>query len=58
MVLKNFCPNCGHRIIPGEPYCSGCGCSTGYGKTKDPHVFTPPIHDIGFFNFDIDFHRI
>ena len=55
MTLENYCKKCGHRILPNEPYCPGCGCKTIYHATKDDYVFTPPIHNIGFFNFDIDF---
>lgn len=55
MVLENYCKNCGHRILPNEPYCPGCGCKTIYHASKADNVFIPPIHNIGFFNFDIDF---
>ena len=55
MVLENYCKNCGHRILPNEPYCPGCGCKTIYHVSKVDNVFIPPIHNIGFFNFDIDF---
>ena len=55
MVLENYCKRCGHRILPTDPYCTGCGCKTGYDATDDVGVFTLPIYNIGFFNFDIDF---
>ena len=55
MTLENYCKKCGHRIVPGEPSCTGCGRKTGYLSKKGDHIFTPPIHNIGFFNFDIDF---
>ena len=55
MHLENYCSKCGNRILPSEPYCSDCGSKTGYSPTKDTAVFIPPIHNIGFFNFDIDF---
>lgn len=55
MALENYCKNCGHRIFPNEPYCTGCGCKTSYMASDDNHVLDVPIHNIGFFNFDIDF---
>lgn len=55
MVLENYCRKCGHRILPGEPFCTGCGCKTKYDAKSTTHVLTPPIHNIGFFNFEIDF---
>ena len=55
MVFENYCRNCGHRILPNEPFCTNCGARTNYHKSNDLIVFTPPIHDVGFFNFDIDF---
>ncbi|WP_407393380.1 double zinc ribbon domain-containing protein [Methanobrevibacter sp.] len=54
MLLGNYCKKCGCRILPNEPYCSKCGLKTGY-TLSDGGVFIPPIHNIGFFNFDIDF---
>ena len=55
MVLENYCKNCGHRILQNEPYCRGCGVKTIYSGNNAEYVFTPPIYDVGFFNFDIDF---
>lgn len=55
MVFENYCRNCGHRILPNEPFCAKCGVKTGHHKSDDLIVFTPPIHNIGFFNFPIDF---
>ena len=55
MLLGNYCRFCGHRILPNEPYCTGCGQKTGYTGRNSNTVLTPPIHDIGFFNFEIDF---
>lgn len=55
MTLKNYCKKCGQRILPNNSYCPRCGCKTGYAQTEDVYVFTPPIHNIGFFNFSIDF---
>ena len=55
MVLENYCKRCGHRILPNEPYCPGCGIKTNYSESKDKYILTPPIHNIGFFNFPIDF---
>ena len=55
MTLENYCKKCGHRILPTEPYCTHCGCKTIYHAKDVDNVFTPPIHNIGFFNFDIDF---
>ena len=55
MNLENYCKKCGHRIVPLDPYCTNCGCKTIYYEKEGDHVFTPPVHNIGFFNFDIDF---
>ena len=55
MALENYCRNCGQRILPNEPYCTKCGMKTGFVVNNDNHVLTVPIHDIGFFNLDIDF---
>lgn len=55
MVLENYCSKCGHRVLPNEPYCIGCGAKTGYHPTGIVNVLEPPIHNIGFFNLDIDF---
>ena len=55
MVSQNYCRICGHRILPDEPYCNGCGNKTGYDAKNTNHILIPPIHNIGFFNFQIDF---
>lgn len=55
MTLKNYCEKCGCRIFPNNLYCPKCGCKTGYTQKEDNYVFTPPVHNIGFFNFPIDF---
>ena len=55
MHAGNYCKVCGHRILPNEPYCTGCGAKTGYDASNDACILTPPIHNIGFFNFPIDF---
>ncbi|MDO5823436.1 zinc ribbon domain-containing protein [Methanobrevibacter sp.] len=55
MTLGNYCKKCGHRILPNNIYCPGCGFKTGYYETEESTVFAPPIHNIGFFNFPIDF---
>lgn len=55
MVSGNYCKVCGHRILPNEPECRGCGCKTGNDAGKANIVLIPPVHDIGFFNFQIDF---
>ena len=55
MVLENYCKFCGHRILPNEPYCKGCGSKTKYDASFETCILTPPIHNIGFFNFQIDF---
>ena len=55
MAIGNYCKRCGHRILPNEPYCIGCGLKTGNDGKNSSTVFIPPIHDVGFFNFEIDF---
>ena len=55
MVLRNYCVECGSRIHLGEDTCSSCGAETGLKKYDNPAIFTPPLYDVGFFNFDIDF---
>ena len=55
MALENYCKNCGHRILPNEPYCIICGTKTKNDAKVYDCVFEPPIHNIGFFNFDINF---
>lgn len=55
MALENYCRYCGHRILPNEPYCTGCGNRTKYSADETTYVLIPPIHNIGFFNFEIDF---
>ena len=55
MVLENFCKNCGKRILPNQPYCPNCGNRTSYNDMDSEYILTIPIHNIGFFNFDIDF---
>ena len=55
MHLNNYCKNCGHRIFPNESHCSRCGMKTGNLPNNAVNIFTPPIHNIGFFNLDINF---
>ena len=55
MHLGNYCRKCGHRILPNEPYCVGCGLKTSYTADYEVCVLVPPVHNIGFFDFDIDF---
>ena len=55
MHLENYCKNCGHRLFPNESHCTSCGCKTSNLVSTANNVFMPPIHDIGFFNLDIDF---
>ena len=55
MALENYCSKCGHRILPNEPYCIGCGVKTKHNPSDKNNVLEPPIHNIGFFNLDIDF---
>ncbi|MGX8693523.1 MAG: double zinc ribbon domain-containing protein [Methanobrevibacter sp.] len=55
MVSQNYCPKCGFRILPNTPFCPNCGLKTGYIGNDDLQILIPPIHNIGFFNFDIDF---
>lgn len=55
MVLENYCRNCGRRIHTNEPYCPNCGFKTIYENNNSDYFFEIPIHNIGFFNLDIDF---
>ena len=55
MITGNYCKKCGHRILPNEPYCKICGSKTGYKSYPGNTVMAIPIHNIGFFDFDIDF---
>ena len=55
MIKGNYCRKCGQRILPNEPFCTNCGLKTGYDTEKSTCVLIPPIHDIGFFDFEIDF---
>ena len=55
MIVGNYCRRCGQRILPNEPYCKMCGSKTGYNVYGGNYVFEVPVHNIGFFDFDIDF---
>lgn len=55
MVSANYCRNCGRRVLPNEPFCTHCGSKTGNTGKDGQTVLVPPIHNIGFFDFDIDF---
>ncbi|MBQ2652365.1 MAG: zinc ribbon domain-containing protein [Methanobrevibacter sp.] len=55
MIVGNYCRRCGQRILPNEPYCKMCGSKTGYHVYGGNYVFEVPVHNIGFFDFDIDF---
>ena len=55
MALENYCKHCGHRILPNETICEGCGSRTGYSSNGYESIFEFPVHNIGFFNFSIDF---
>lgn len=55
MEFWNYCPNCGKRILPNEEFCTRCGAKTIFEDNDEVYVFKPPIHNIGFFNFKIDF---
>ena len=54
MALENYCKKCGHKLLPNEPYCIKCGSKTHNMETNNP-ILDIPIHNIGFFDFDIDF---
>lgn len=54
MALENYCKKCGHKLLPNEPYCIKCGSKTQNMETNGP-ILDIPIHNIGFFDFDIDF---
>ena len=55
MEFWNYCPNCGKRLVPNEEFCDVCGTKTIFKSNGADYIFTPPIHNIGFFNFSIDF---
>lgn len=55
MELWNYCPNCGKRLKPNEEFCLNCGSETLSKNNEDNYPFTPPIHNIGFFDLKIDF---
>ncbi|MDO5849097.1 MAG: zinc ribbon domain-containing protein [Methanobrevibacter sp.] len=43
-------------IVPTDEACPNCGEKTAFSPIdSEDLLFNPPIHDIGFFNFDIDF---
>lgn len=55
MMLGNYCTKCGQRILPNDSHCTKCGNKTGYDANDSTAVLIPPVHNIGFFNFVIDF---
>lgn len=55
MEFWNYCPNCGKRLAPNEEFCLSCGAKTISQNDEDTYIFTPPIHNIGFFDLKIDF---
>lgn len=55
MELWNYCPNCGKRLYPNEDFCLDCGAETILDGSDEVFIFTPPIHNIGFFDLKIDF---
>lgn len=55
MVSQNYCYKCGKRVLPNEELCSNCGSKTLFKKDDNDYVFAPPVHNIGFFNFSVDF---
>ena len=55
MGFWNYCPDCGKRLKPNEKKCSSCGAETIFLDNEDNYFFTPPIHNIGFFDLKIDF---
>lgn len=55
MGFWNYCPDCGKRLKPNEKECSSCGAETIFLDNRDNYFFTPPIHNIGFFDLKIDF---
>ncbi|MBQ9026494.1 MAG: zinc ribbon domain-containing protein [Methanobrevibacter sp.] len=55
MAFWNYCPECGKRLAPNDEHCSNCGAKTIFEISDDNYIFSPPIHNVGFFNFNIDF---
>lgn len=55
MVLENYCRNCGKRLALNESFCKKCGKKTHLKYNDIKYLFSIPLYDIGFFNFDIDF---
>ena len=55
MDFWNYCPTCGKRLAHNEKYCRNCLTRTVFESSDEEFIFTPPIHNIGFFNFQIDF---
>ena len=53
--MENYCGNCGHRLHPNDSFCPNCNFKTRNEVINDVILFEPPIHNIGFFNFQIDF---
>lgn len=58
MTLQNFCIECGQKIYPNQGRCPKCNAKTGYKKNNDEYFIDIPMHDVGFFNTQIDFSPI
>lgn len=55
MTRQNYCQFCGKKLSLTESSCSNCGEETLFSAMEEDVLFEPPIHNIGFFNFDINF---
>ena len=55
MFSQNYCGSCGKRLSHNDEFCPNCGAKTVFKDTGEDCVFIPPIHNIGFFDLDVDF---
>lgn len=55
MTCQHYCVACGMKLSLNDAVCPNCGEATLFSPIDGEVVFNPPIHNIGFFDFDIDF---